>query len=110
MASSGGVIIRLVAALEGRCVVTPSSRGFRFPPKVTSPCVWLYRRFNSSLRGLDEPMLECGIEVNPEAVHQGTCRFGAACAAALRRRRPGPGGKWHLDEAFVEINGVQRYL
>lgn len=28
----------------------------------------------------------------------------------LRRRRPQPGDKWHLDEVFIRINGVQHYL
>jgi putative transposase len=28
----------------------------------------------------------------------------------LRRRRPRPGDKWHLDEVFVKINGVTHYL
>src|SRR4051812_24294978 len=29
---------------------------------------------------------------------------------ALRRRRPRPGDKWHLDEVFVKINGKLTYL
>src|SRR6185369_11785098 len=37
-------------------------------------------------------------------------KFGQAYANQLRRRRPGPGDKWHLDEVFVKINGAQRYL
>ena len=28
----------------------------------------------------------------------------------LRRRRPRPGDKWHLDEVFIRIQGVQHYL
>jgi putative transposase len=28
----------------------------------------------------------------------------------LRRRRPRPGDKRHLDEVFVRINGEQKYL
>ena len=28
----------------------------------------------------------------------------------LRRRRPRPGDKWHLDEVFIRILGVQHYL
>ena len=110
MAFSGGMIIRLVESLEGPSVVTPSYRGFRFPPEVISHCVWLYHRFNLSLRDIEELMLERGIEGSHEAVHQWTRRFGPAYAAAPRRRRPGPGDKWHLDEVSVKINGVQRYL
>ncbi|MFF3062430.1 IS6 family transposase [Streptomyces sp. NPDC057909] len=96
--------------MEGLLVGTVSYRGFRFPPEVISHCVWLYHRFSLSLRDVEELMLERGIEVSHETVHQWTRRFGPAYAAALRRRRPQPGDKWHLDEVFVKINGVQKYL
>ncbi|MZE56055.1 IS6 family transposase [Streptomyces sp. SID5770] len=89
---------------------TSSYRGFRFPPEIISHCVWLYHRFSLSLRDVEELMLERDIEVSHETIHQWTRRFGPAYAAALRRRRPQPGDKWHLDEVFVKISGVQRYL
>jgi putative transposase len=39
------------------------------------------------------------------------CRkFGQAYADQLRRRRPRPGGKWHLDEVFSKVGGVWQYL
>ncbi|MGW1551944.1 IS6 family transposase, partial [Streptomyces sp. NPDC002346] len=50
-------------------MVTPSYRGFRFPPEVISHGVWLYHRFNLSLRDIEELMLERGIEVSHETVH-----------------------------------------
>lgn len=78
----------------------PSYRGFRFPPEVISHCVWLYHRFNLSLRDVEELMLERGVVVSCETVHQWTRRFGPAYAAALLRRRPKAGDKWHLDEVF----------
>ncbi|WP_369199142.1 IS6 family transposase [Streptomyces djakartensis] len=87
-----------------------SYRGFRFPSEIISYCVWLYHRFNLSLRDIEELMLERGTEVTYETIHQWTRRFGPAYAAALRRRRPQPGDKWHLDEVFVKIKGVQKYL
>ena len=37
-------------------------------------------------------------------------KFGACFADKLRRRRPRPGDKWHLDEVFVRIGGVLNYL
>jgi putative transposase len=95
---------------EGLLVGRVSYRGFRFPPEVISHCVWLYHRFSLSLRDVEELMLERGIEVSHETIHQWTRRFGPAYAAELRCRRPQPGDKWHLDEVFVKINGVQKYL
>jgi len=36
-----------------------------------------------------------------------SAHVGQAYADTLRRQRPRPGDKWHLDEVFVGINGVQ---
>jgi DDE domain len=37
-------------------------------------------------------------------------KFGASFADSLRRRRPRPGDKRHMDEVFIRIQGVQHYL
>ncbi len=37
-------------------------------------------------------------------------KFGQSYANGLRRRRPRPGDKWHLDEVFITINGTTHYL
>ena len=37
-------------------------------------------------------------------------KFGASFASRLRRRRPQPGDKWHLDEVFIRIQGELHYL
>ncbi|MFE2317242.1 IS6 family transposase [Streptomyces sp. NPDC059441] len=46
----------------------------------------------------------------PVEVLSHCAKFGQAYANGLRRRRPRPGGKWHLDEVFIKISGVQKYL
>ncbi|MGP3690720.1 IS6 family transposase [Streptomyces sp. IBSNAI002] len=75
-----------------------------------SHCVWLYLRFPLSFREVEEMMLGRGIVVSYETVRRWCLKFGQAYANSLRRRRPQPGDKWHLDEVFVKIGGVQRYL
>src|SRR3954451_18909367 len=37
-------------------------------------------------------------------------KFGHVYADGMRKRRPPTGDKWHLDEVFLKINGVQHYL
>src|SRR3712207_3392699 len=51
-----------------------------------------------------------GVLVTYETVRQWCRTFGQAYANVLRRRRPRPGDKWHLDEAFIQINEQQQYL
>jgi putative transposase len=87
-----------------------SYKGHRYPIEVISHCVWLYHRFPLSFREVEELMLERGVVVSYETVRRWCVKFGPAYARELRRRRPRPGDKWHLDEVFIKINGERKYL
>ena len=82
----------------------------RFPSEVISHCVWLYFRFCLSYRDVEELMAVRGVSLTYEAVRYWCRKFGQAYANQLRRRRPRPGDKWHLDEVFLTIHGVRHYL
>jgi len=82
-----------------------SYKGHRYPVEIISHCVWLYYRFALSLRDISEMMLERGVVVSHETVRQWCAKFGQGYANQLRRRRPRPGDKWHVDEVFIRING-----
>lgn len=51
-----------------------------------------------------------GVELSYETVRRWCNKFGKSYTDKLRHRRPKPGDKWHLDEVFLTINGVQHYL
>jgi putative transposase len=87
-----------------------SYKGHRYPVEIISHCVWLYYRFALSLRDISEMMLERGVVVSHETVRQWCAKFGQGYANQLRRRRPRPGDKWHVDEVFIRINGSHHYL
>ena len=89
---------------------TLSYKGHRFPVEVIDHCVWLYFRFPLSFREVEEMMLARGVVLSYETIRRWCDKFGQAYANQLRRRRPRPGDKWHLDEVFVKINGVTHYL
>ena len=82
----------------------------RFPAEVISHAVWLYHVFSLSLRDVELLLAERGIVVSYETVRRWCKKFGQSFANLLRCRRPRPGDKWHLDEAFIQIHGVQHYL
>jgi putative transposase len=84
--------------------------GHRCPVEIISHCVWLYHRFPLSLREVEEMMLARGVLVTYESIHQWCRKFGQAFANGLRRCRPRPGDKWHLDEVFVKIKCKTHYL
>ncbi|WGD45208.1 IS6 family transposase [Streptomyces cathayae] len=88
----------------------PSYKGHRYPVEIIAHCVWLYHRFPLSFREVEELMLEHGVLVSHETIRRWCLKFGQSYANALRRRRPRPGDKWHLDEVFIKINGERKYL
>jgi putative transposase len=82
----------------------------RFPAEIISHAVWLYHVFSLSLRDVELLLAERGIVVSYETVRRWCEKFGQNFANHPRRRRPRPGDKWHMDEVFIRIQGVQRYL
>src|SRR5260370_11194362 len=84
--------------------------GYRFPAEIISHAVWLYFRFPLGLRMVEELLAARGIMVSHETVRQWARKFGQPFANQIRRRRPGVGDKWHLDEVALKIAGVKRWL
>src|SRR5919199_3541944 len=82
----------------------------RVPPEVIRHAVWLYPRFTLSFRDVEDLLAERGLELSYETVRRWVLKFGPAFARRLRRRRPRPGPRWHLDEMVVRIAGEQMYL
>ena len=82
----------------------------RFPANIISHCVWLYFRFCLSDRDVEALMAARGVLLTYEAVRYWCRKFGQTYANQLRRRRPRPGDKWHLDEVVLTINKVRHYL
>jgi putative transposase len=72
--------------------------------------VWLSFRCALSFRDVEELMAVRGIVVTYEAIREWCLKFGQTDAHELRRRRPRPGDKWHLDEVFIKLRGKVNYL
>jgi len=94
----------------GVSTATPSYKGHRYPVEIINHCIWLYFRFPLSFREVEELMLARGVAVSYETIRRWCAKFGQAYANQLRRRRPRPGDKWHLNEVFIRINGRLLYL
>jgi len=77
---------------------------------VVEQCIWLYFRFALSYRNIEEMMSKRGIQVSYETVREWCYKFGSLYAVQLRKKRTRIGSKWHLDEVFIKMNGIQHYL
>ena len=87
-----------------------SYKRHRFPADVIRHAVWLYFRFTLSFRDVEELLAQRGIEVSYETIRCWTLKFGGMFARNLRRSRPGPTGRWHLEEMMVKIGGKRMFL
>lgn len=87
-----------------------SFKRHRFPGAVIVQAVRWYFRFTLSIRDVEELMAERGVVVSREAIRCWVIKFGPLIAANLRRGRPSPTSRWHLDEAVVKIGGRRMWL
>lgn len=88
----------------------PRLKGFRFPREIIAYAVWAYHRFAMSTGDVEDLLAERGIVVSRETVRLWVNRFGRHFADCIRRDRPRPNDKWHLDEVVITIGGVKNWL
>ena len=87
-----------------------SYKRHRHPVEIMAHTVWLYFRLSLSFRDVEELMAVCGTTLSYETARRWTLKFGQQYANELKRRRPRPGDKWHMDEVFLTIQGKTAYL
>ena len=88
---------------------------FKTSPEIIRLAVMVYVRYPLSLRNLEDLLHERGIDISHETVRLWWHRFGPLFAAEIRKKRVTQiraysDWQWHLDEAFVKINGEMHYL
>jgi transposase-like protein len=84
--------------------------GFRFPAEVIVVAVRWYLRYGLSYRDVEELLAERGIDVDHVTVYRWVQRFTPLLADAARFARHSPGDRWFVDETYVKVNGVRRYV
>jgi hypothetical protein len=92
-------------SLLGMMTSPNPDRVFRFPAEIIEHAVWLYHCFSLNLREVELVPAARGVVVSYESVREWGLRFGRLFANPLTRRRPRPGDKWHLEEAFIRVRG-----
>ncbi len=95
------------------------SNPFRYfnssPEVIIRLVVMMYVRYPLSLRNAEDLLAERGIDISHETVRFWWNRFGPMFAAEIRKKRVAhmrgyPQWRWHLDKAFLKINGKLCYL
>jgi IS6 family transposase len=84
--------------------------GFRFPPDVILLAVRWYLRYGLSYRDLEELLAERGIQVDHVTLYRWVRRFTPLLIDADRPCRHLTGERWFVDETYVKVSGVWRYV
>jgi transposase-like protein len=69
-----------------------------------------YLRYGVSYRDIEELLAERGIEVDHVTVYCWVHQFTPLLADAARFTRHSPGDRWFVDETYVKVDGVWRYV
>jgi len=88
----------------------PRLKGFRYPREIIAYAVWAYHRFALSTADVADLLAERGVIVSREAIRLWINRFGRHVANCIRRDRPRPNDKWHMDEVVITIRGKKHRL
>ena len=78
-------------------------KGFRYPRKIIAYAVWAYHRFPVSTADVEDLLAAWGVTVSRETVRLWVNRFGRHFADCIRRDRPRPNDKWHMDEGYCQV-------
>jgi IS6 family transposase len=96
--------------IRRRRPASPSFVGFRFPPDVVLLAVRWYLRYGLSYRDVEELLAERGIEVDHVTIYRWVQRFTPLLIEAARPCRHSVGDRWFVDETYVRVAGVWRYV
>jgi putative transposase len=88
----------------------PRLKGFRYPRVIIAYVVWAYRRLALSTADVEDLLAARGVIVSRETVRLWVNRFGRHFADCIRRDRPRPNDKWHMDEVVIKIRGKRYWL
>jgi transposase-like protein len=77
---------------------------------VVTVAVRWYLRYRLSYRDVEELLAERGVEVDHVTIFRWVHRFAPLFVDASRFARHAPGDRWFVDETYVKVGGVWRYV
>ena len=86
------------------------TKRMRFPLDIILVCIRWYAAYPLSYRNLEEMMHERGVFVDHSSISRWAIRFLPLLEKIFRKRKRQVGGSWRMDEAYIKVKGVWKYL
>ena len=72
--------------------------------------VYLKLRFSLSYRDIEEILRMRGVKVDHATIQRRVFKFSPIFETNFRKKKKGVGGRWRMDETYVEVKGQWMYL
>ena len=87
-----------------------NTKRMRFPIDIILVCIRWYAGYPLGYRHIEEMMQERGVFVDHLSINRWAVRFLPLLEKAFRKHKRPVGGSWRMDETYIKVKGVWKYL